>query len=229
MNSATATGCSHKSTGSPGVVRTQAHAAQCTHSVLFLSAAWANLCVGLTNAVFVVVQRWAETRPQLNKGSFGLSGELLFFFAYCWRENANNSICFCCLDGPSYRCGVDFLGGGGSVCYGSNLLEFSNLRDGEHLEGLLHVPWLLVSADNWEGWVLRLEAGGKKLGTKHLQVLPHHHNFSLHVQVIDRWHHEAARCDVNGGVLDGLKLFNRARTFGRGTVRRVTVRRKKKC
>ena len=55
---------------------------------------------------------------------------------------------------------------------------------------------------------MRLDAGGKKLGTKHLQVLPHHHNFSLHVQVIDRGHHETACCDAKGGVLDGLELFN---------------------
>ena len=56
--------------------------------------------------------------------------------------------------------------------------------------------------------MLRLEAGGKKLGTKHLQVLPYHHNFSLHVQVVDRGHHEAACCNAKGGVLDSLKFLN---------------------
>ena len=54
--------------GSPGIAGTQTHAAQC----VLLSTAWANLRVGLANAVLITVERRAETRSQLSKGSSDL-------------------------------------------------------------------------------------------------------------------------------------------------------------
>ena len=51
-------------------------------SVLLLPTAWANLRVGLANAVLITAERRAETRPQLSKGSSGFPRQLVFLLVF---------------------------------------------------------------------------------------------------------------------------------------------------
>ena len=108
--------------------------------MLLLSAAWANQCVGLPNAVLVVAERLSRNPTPAEQGffwSFWGAAPLLpspiAGAGMSWTRFAP----FASMDLLTDVLWISWE----AVAATSIIHEVSNLRDGESLEGVLHIPW----------------------------------------------------------------------------------------
>ena len=78
----------------------------------------------------------------------------------------------------------------------------------ERLEGVLHVAWAVGGCDIWMRWMSGLEGTRKELGGYEGKVVFYWEGLGFRVEMVNGGHLQAASCDTESRVLDGLEYID---------------------